>query len=105
MNILSLFDPPGARHLFDPYFKTSQKHGSDFEKVMVSRVEIYPLRRVTVSHPAIYSKDCKGKSQGVKIPPQIYPLEEIFLWLPGSHKSGAILSLSLLFNFDVSVLI
>ena len=52
--------------------------GPDLEKVMVSRVEIYPLKRVTATHPPIYSKDCKGKSQGVKISPQIYPLEEIF---------------------------
>ena len=45
--------------------------GADFEKVMVSRVEIHPQQRVTASHPAIYSKDCKGKSQAVKILPQI----------------------------------
>ena len=59
--------------------------GLDFEKVMVSWVEIYPLRRVTVSHPAIYSKDLKGKPQVTKIPPQIYPLEGIFLWYPRSQ--------------------
>ena len=56
--------------------------GPDFEKVMVSRVEIYPLQRVTASRPAIYSKDCKGKSQGMKIPPQIYPLEGNFFMVP-----------------------
>ena len=53
--------------------------GPDFEKVMVSRVEIYPLQRVTAWHPVIYCKVCKG----MKIPPQIYPLEGNFLWYPG----------------------
>ena len=59
--------------------------GPDFEKVMVSRVEIYPLRWVTVSHPTIYCKVSEGKSQVTKIPPQIYPLEVNFLWYPGSQ--------------------
>ena len=65
--------------------------GPDFGKVMVSRVEIYPLQRVTALHPAIYSKDCKGKFQGMKIPPQIYLLEGNFFWYPGSQKSGAMI--------------
>ena len=57
--------------------------GPDFEKIMVSRVEIYPLQRVTASHAAIYSKDCKGKFHCMKIPRQIYPLKGNFLWYPG----------------------